>query len=57
MERNDVWVGRGVPLPGDGIWLDGESDMANEEGGYRMLAFKFGKRREILANHLMSFIT
>ncbi len=49
MERNDVRVGRGAPLLGDGIWLDGGSDTANEDGGDRMLAFKFGERRKILA--------
>ena len=26
--------------------------VVNKEGGDRMLAFKFGKRREILAKHL-----
>jgi hypothetical protein len=52
MERSDVRVGRGAPLPGDGIWLDGGSDTANAEGGDRILAYKFGYRREILAKHL-----
>jgi hypothetical protein len=51
MERNDVRVGRGAPLPGNGIWLDGGSDTPNKEGD-RMLAFKFGQRRSILAKHL-----
>jgi hypothetical protein len=51
MERNDVRVGRGAPLPGDGIWLDGGSDTPNKEGD-RMLAFKFGQRHSILAKHL-----
>ena len=51
-ESCDVRVGRGAPLPGDGIWLDGGSDTANTEDSERMLAFKFGKRRELLAKHL-----
>ncbi len=52
MESDVVRVGPGAPLPGDGIWIDGGSDTANEEGGDRILAFKFGKWHEILAKHL-----
>ena len=51
MERNDVRVGHGAPLPHNGIWFDGGSNTANKEGD-RMLAFKFGKPHEILAKHL-----
>jgi hypothetical protein len=51
-ESSDVRVGHGAPLPGNGIWLNGGSETANDEGGNRMLAFKFGKWREILAKLL-----
>ncbi len=48
----DVRVGRGAPLPGDGIWLRGDNrefDINSEDHDKAML---WGTRHEQLAEHI-----
>ena len=51
MERNNVRVGRGVPIGTDGTWLD-ENTVATEAADV-MLPLQFAKRRSLLAKHLL----
>ncbi len=55
MERHPVRVGRGFPLAGDGIWLDGHTTSARNVIGDSALTIQFGKRRSLLATHLSVF--
>ena len=48
----DVRVGRGAPLPGDGIWLRGDERQFDDEGEDADLAFLWASRREKLAEHI-----
>ena len=53
--ESEVRVGRGVPLEGDGIWLQGNDrfDMdADGEGESRALAAQWSCRRTQLADHI-----
>ena len=48
-------VGRGQPLAGDSIWLDGPQQlppMNSSDSTARHLALEWGKRRKLLAVHL-----
>ncbi len=49
--ESDVRVGRGVPLPGDGIWLHGDGRSFGVEDD-RALSTLWGKRRNQLAEHV-----
>ncbi len=48
----DVRVGRGAPLPGDGIWLQGDARQFDDEGEDADLAFLWASRHEKLAEHI-----
>ena len=45
----DVRVGRGAPLPGDGIWLRGDYRVFRNDGGDNALALLWTRRHEMLA--------
>jgi hypothetical protein len=47
----DVRVGRGAPLPGDGVWLRGDDREFDNHGEDCELAMLWGNRREQLAEH------
>ena len=46
----DVRVRRGAPLPGDGIWLQGDDRQFDDEGEDAALAFLWASRQ--LAQHI-----
>jgi hypothetical protein len=49
---NDVRVGRGAPLPGDGIWLRGDDREFDDVEEVRALAVLWGRRRDQLSEHI-----
>jgi hypothetical protein len=49
---NDVRVGRGAPLPGDGIWLRGDDREFDDVEELRALAVLWGRRRDQLSEHI-----
>jgi len=49
---SDVRVGRGAPIPGDGIWLRGDDREFDDEGEVRALAVLWARRRDQLAEHI-----
>ena len=53
MDHNNSRVGRGGPLGGDGLWLDGPT--VNEQFASRVLENQFSDRRMLLAKHLCVF--
>ena len=48
--KSDVRVGRGAPLPGDGIWLHGNDRTFGMEDD-RVLSTMWSKQRNQLAEH------
>jgi len=48
----DVRVGRGVPLPGDGIWLRGDDRVFDNKGEDNALTLLWACHREKLAKHI-----
>ena len=53
MDRNNLRVGRGGPLGGNGLWLDGPT--VNEQFASMVLANQFSEWRILLAKHLSVF--
>jgi hypothetical protein len=51
-KESDVRVGRGVPIPGDGIWLRGAERSFPWKDDNRVLAKLWSERRECLATHI-----
>jgi len=48
-------AGRGYPIDNNGLWLDGHTVNVDNNATDRLLLIKFGKRRQLLANHLREF--
>ena len=55
MTRTNVRVGRGAPIDGDGIWLDGHTTHDSRDASDLALSRKFARRRSLLATHLQVF--
>jgi hypothetical protein len=55
MVCNHVRAGRGYPINNDGLWLDGHTVAVDNNATDRLLLIQFGKRRQLLANHLHLF--
>ncbi len=52
--RNDIRVGRGYRIGGDGLWLDCNT-LIDESKTKRFLTIKFGQQRLLLAKHVRVF--
>ena len=54
MESTDcsIRVGRGAPLPGDGIWLQGDDRVFDNDREDNALTLLRTRRREMLAEHI-----
>jgi hypothetical protein len=48
----DVIVGRGTPLPGDGIWLQGDDRVFDNDREDNALALLWARHHEKLAEHI-----
>ena len=55
MTRTNVRVGRGAPIDGDGIWLDGHTMHDSRDASDLALSRKFARMRSLLATHLQVF--
>jgi hypothetical protein len=48
----DIRVGRGVPLPGDGVWFQGDKSQFDDAGESLVLALLWGCQRAQLGEHV-----
>ena len=55
MERTSLRVGRGAPIGGDGIFLDGHTTFYSPDTSELALSQKFAARHSLLAKHLHVF--
>ena len=56
MERDQVPIGRGLPIGDDGMWLSSNTNVNSEEAGSdRILSAEFIHRRNVLVKHLHVF--